>query len=424
MSYFIYQYSTMQKLLLSLVSLILLSFTLPQVIEAQKVLKPIRTFLKARNYGEAAKKVAELEKDSIANKLAELYVYGAEANIGLNDVLNEKIYLKQSYDTVQFFSTTRAVLEYAVKAWECEAKAEGEVKGKLRKNCEAWILRYYPNLNAAGRFLFTKQKYEEAMPYFRLFLELPKMELGKNVAQAASTSTYRTNAYLYLRSAFKIQNYQEAKRYKDLVLTDTSVTRRNALESLALIAEAEGDTVAFHNYLEKGWELYPSFSFFFTRLADYYTARGRYAHVMRMADRRLTIDSVDIYAHVAKTMVYVQQERYAEAIDMAQRTLQIDSTQTEMYLVVGTAYCNRAAAVGLPDDITSKAYQLALKEQKQFYREAMPYMEAYRQLNPANRNHWAPLLYRIYLSLNEGEKFEKISKEMQTLEYIKDVRKQ
>ena len=35
-------------------------------------------------------------------------------------------------------------------------------------------------------------------------------------------------------------------------------------------------------------------------------------------------------------------------------------------------------------------------------------MEKYMKLRPEDKNRWAPLLYRIYLSLNMGKKFSEI----------------
>lgn len=413
----------MQKL--NLFTILLLLFLLigaPFPAFSQKQLKPVRLALKAKNYGEALKQVEALEKDSVAATLTRLYLYGVEANIGLNDAENERIYLKQNYDTVKFFSTTRAILDYVLKAEACERKAEGALSKKSMKELSGLVERYYPNLNAAGRYYFTKQKYTEAMPYFRLFLDLPTCEIGKGVKAACETSTYRTNAYLYLRSAFKAKEYAEVRRYKDLALRDTSLALRTTLETLALTGEAEGDTVLYRAYLEEGWKKYPSYSFFFTRLADYHTALKNDAEVLCMAEKQLAEDSLNIYALVAKTVVLMQRGDYADAIAVGEKSLLVDSAQAEMRFYIGTAYCNLAAAVKLPDNINSRAYRTALAEQKAYYRKAMPYIEQYRDAAPAERDRWAPMLYRIYLVLNEGEKFEQISKEMQTLEYIDQVR--
>ena len=35
-------------------------------------------------------------------------------------------------------------------------------------------------------------------------------------------------------------------------------------------------------------------------------------------------------------------------------------------------------------------------------------MERVRQLQPENKDRWAPLLYRIYLNLNMGKEFDEM----------------
>jgi hypothetical protein len=52
------------------------------------------------------------------------------------------------------------------------------------------------------------------------------------------------------------------------------------------------------------------------------------------------------------------------------------------------------------------------QELQRLYAAARPYMEKYRQLMPADRQRWAPALYRIYLNLNMGKQFEEIDKLM------------
>lgn len=68
----------------------------------QKVFKPIKASLKAKNGTEALKLVSKLEGDTTVNALPQLYDMGKEAQIILNDVENEKLYLKQPYDTAKF----------------------------------------------------------------------------------------------------------------------------------------------------------------------------------------------------------------------------------------------------------------------------------------------------------------------------------
>ena len=64
----------------------------------------------------------------------------------------------------------------------------------------------------------------------------------------------------------------------------------------------------------------------------------------------------------------------------------------------------------LPDNINSRSYRAAVKQQKQLYASAEPYLERYRQLAPDDSKRWAPLLYKTYFALNKSGKFEEMEK--------------
>ena len=106
----------------------------------QKVFKPIKASLKAKNGTEALKLVSKLEGDTTVNALPQLYDMGKEAQIILNDVENEKLYLKQPYDTAKFFNTTWGIYDYVLK---CDYKeqvqlAQSGSKMKFHKKNECW----------------------------------------------------------------------------------------------------------------------------------------------------------------------------------------------------------------------------------------------------------------------------------------------
>ena len=44
-------------------------------------------------------------------------------------------------------------------------------------------------------------------------------------------------------------------------------------------------------------------------------------------------------------------------------------------------------------------------------RESLPYLEIYRSMRPQDKERWAPLLYNVYLALNDEKKFT----EMETI---------
>lgn len=397
---------------------LLLALCVAAPMSGQKVLKTLRGYVKDNNTSSAVKELAKLEADSVANKLPRLYNLGKEVQIQLNDAENVKIYLGNAYDTAAFFSSTLAIYDYILKCETQEQRllAEEGEKMKYHKDNGETLHRYYANLNAGGRYYYSKKNYTTAMKYLRMYLDIPGQAIWGTDKSVTTTRAYVNNVYMYQKCAYVSQSYDEVERYKEVILNDTSAQRRKAIEYFALTAEQQKDTAAFHDYLLLGLEGYPDEGFFFTHLVDYYAERGRYDKVMALAEGVLQRDSTNIVALEAKSLALMNTDKDKEAIEVAKQCLAVDSLLTDAYYYVGAAYCNLALEVMLPMNINTKAYATAATRQKELYAQARPYMEKYRELAPEEKAKWAPLLYRIYFTLNLGTQFEEIDKITQTLQ--------
>lgn len=389
---------------------------------SQKALKSIKSALKDGKETDALKEIAKLEKDSNINKDPRLYNYGVEANISLNSKQNEKAYLKQTYDTAQFFSTTYGIYEYALKTDSAERRllAEKGTKMKFQKANAELLHKYYKNLCAGGRYFYRKKKYEEANKYLQMALEIPTSSMWGSNKEVAKSIYYKENAKLLFLSAFQHKDYTLALKYKDLVLTDTTSTRRLIVENLARTYEVLNDTTEYLNYIRLGLKEYPQIPFFFTELTDYYTGQGDYKSSLTLADTMLQNDSTNLYFLSAKSIALMNLGRDKESIDVSCKILERDSTIAEIYYYTGAAYCNLADAVQLPTNINSRTYKKAIATRADYYRAAMPYIEKYRALMPENKEKWATLLYKIYLTLNKGDKFEEIEGIMSEIYHSKN----
>ena len=381
-----------------------------------KQLKPLRTMLKNKNGGGAAKLVQDLVKDSALALEPKLFDMGKEAQILMNDVENEKIYLRKSYDTVSFFNTTYGIFDYILKCEKLEQQrlVENGEKMKYHKSNRHQLHRYYPNLCAAGRFFYNKKRYADVTKFMGMALETPRLPIWGDNRSVTKREEYVDNAYLYLRSAFFNKEYANVERYKDLVMSD-SAYRCNTMEMLSLSAQALGDSVKYVDYLLQGLQEYPLSSFFFTRLTDNITARKDYRVALALADSMLTIDRENILFLVSKSVALLNLQRNVEAIEVSQRILDLDSTVIVPNYYIGAAYCNMANELTLPTNINSKAYRRVAEKQKEYYTKARPYVEAYRAAQPNEKQRWAPLLYRIYLSLNMGKQFDEVEKILRQL---------
>ena len=384
--------------------------------EVNKKMKPLHTLLKGKRGADAVKMVDNLAKDSVLAFEPKLYDMGKQAQMLVNDVENEKVYLKRPYDTVNFFNSTYGIYEQILKCEKIEQKmlAEKGRKMKYHKGNRAIIHRYYPNLCAAGRFFYAKKRYKDVTRFMEMVLDVPTYPIWGEDRSVIKSEEYVDNAYLYLRSAFFNKEYAKVSRYKDMVL-DIPEYRNQTMELLTLSAFALKDSTAYLNYLKQGLMEFPKSPFFFTRLTDHFTEKKDYRAALVLADSMLNIDNDNLLFLVSKSVALLNLQRNVESIEVSEKILLLDSSLVTTNYYIGAAYCNLANNLMLPININSAAYKQVSFKQKSYYEKALPYMERYRKAKPEEKKKWAPLLYRIYLSLNMGKEFDEIEKVLRTL---------
>lgn len=390
-----------------------------QPASSQKALRTVKNYLKQDKPTDALNEIAKLEADTTSDirYMPRLYHYGVEANVALNNVENEKLYLQQAYDTAKFFSTTYAIFDYVIKCEQYEQlrlAKKGE-KLKYHKEHGQLLRRYYKNLGVAGAYFYHKRQYDEAMKYLSLFLDVPQLPVWGGNKDVVKSNTYKQNAYLYQRCAFRSKKYEEVGRYSAITLSDSSRRRRASLEYLSQAAKELGDSAALLRYLRLGLEGYPSHPYFFTQLVSYYAQRHSFRSIVQLADSMIRQDSTNLRYLEAKALAFLNLDQYDDAIHVARQGLAMDSSCSEMNYYLGLSYCSLAGTVTLPTNINSQAYRRASVEQKAYYQTARTYLERYREQEPKKVSRWAPLLYRVYFALNEGAKFEEIRQVLEKL---------
>lgn len=377
---------------------------------AQKAFKPLKSAIKAKNATEASKILASLEKDSTVNSIPKLYDLGKDVQIMINDLENEKIYLKQAYDTVKFFNSTYGIYDYIFKCdiEEQRLLAKYGTKMSFHKNNGILLHKYYKNLNAGGRFFFSKKNYKSASQLLSCYLDTPWQPIWGNDKSIRNSKLYISTAHLYEKCAFLNKDYKNVGRYQAITLKDTSSLRKSTLEYMCLAAIKLKDTLEYTTLLKKGLIDYQCDDFFFSHLADYYANESNFKGILDIANQKLAFDSLSSIAMEAKSLALMNLDRNEEALLIANKVLENDTTLSETYYYIGAIYCNIALNIVLPKNTQTKDYKEVVKNRKFLYEKAKPYLEKYRSLAPNQQKKWAPLLYRIYFILNDGKKFEEI----------------
>lgn len=391
--------------------LILLALALCGPATAQKALRPVKTYLKAKNGKEALAAVAKLESDSLMSRNPKLYQMGMQAYGLINDVENEKIYLKQNFDTLSLFNSTYGIFAYALKCDSVEDMllAEKKQKHRYRKENAEMLRKHLPNLKVAANYFYTKKNYRDAARFYALIIKAAQSAVWEKNPSGINEKGLIVSACRHLYSSYNTARYEDVETYRELALQDTA-QKSTVLEYLAKTALAQQDTALFIQYLKRGLEECPESMYFFTNLADHHARHNDYREVLHLADTLLLADSANLILLEAKSLALLNLRKYEESIEVSNKCLQLDSTLCELYYYIGASYCNMANDVQLPTNINSHAYRNAYNKRKACYQKARPYVEYYRRIAPDKEEQWAPLLYNIYLNLNIGKEFEEIDK--------------
>jgi tetratricopeptide (TPR) repeat protein len=207
-------------------------------------------------------------------------------------------------------------------------------------------------------------------------------------------------AYWATYSAYGLKDPVLTLRYHKLALKDTA----KASFTLMYIAEAHRwlkDRELYLQTLEKGFQRYPTFHYFFPRLMDEYNRMGQYEKALATADSAISVNDSSLLFLFAKSTTLLHMERWADCVIYSERLIQLCDTIAEPYFNAGTCYLNMAEKLDAKKD---------KKLRKQAFQRAQTYMERYRQLAPNERDKWATALYRIYLNLNMGRQFDEIDR--------------
>ncbi len=379
---------TKQKILL----LLLLMIT-PCLIWAQKKeLNQARSSIKSGKYDDAAKVLSNLLKDSTNRTNKRIWLAYYDAVRGQYEQGNEKLYLKQKYDTATFFSNVKKMLTVA--------ETLDSLAPEYRKSHSAQQNNYRANLFNGGAFFIHKGKWAEAFDYYQAYIDCARQPLFEAYRYDSTDVRLPEAGYWATYCGYKLQDPVLTLRHRQLALRDSS----KADFTLQFVAEARKwlkDDELYRETLEEGFRRYPLFTYFFPRLMDLYTSRGQYEKALALADSALAVnDSSELFIF-AKSTVLLHLEKYAESIKYSEMLISRNPQLAEPYFNAGTAYVNIA---GRLDQRRER------KLMRKSYEKARPYIEQYRQMMPKEQDKWAPVLYRIYLNLNMGKQFDEIDR--------------
>ncbi len=373
----------------------------------KKQITQARDYIKSgNNLDKAEKLMADLLADSANRTNMKIWTTRFEAVKAQYDQGNEKLYLKQQYDTAALFNATYKMFSVLEQMDSVDAMPDGKgvVKLKYRKGHAEYLNTYRPNLYNGGAYFINKKNYSRAFDFFDAYIDCAHQPLFTDYAYQENDKNIPQAAYWASYCGYKENNVAKTGKYLDLAMGD-STKRDFLLQFKCEMLKQKGDTAGYVNALREGFESYPTFPFFFPHLIDYYSERDMQDAAMAVVNRALAIDSTDTLYRFTKSTVLLNTGKYDACIEICKHLLAENDSLSDAYFNLGLAYFNKA--IELDKVAQSAAVRKKITEN---YTKSRPYMERYRQLAPDQKQKWASVLYTIYLNLNMGKEFDEIDR--------------
>lgn len=320
---------------------------------------------------------------------------------------NEKLYLKQKYDTAALFNIASRMFQYmeAYDSIDAMPDKKGRVKLAFRKENASQLNSLRPNLYNGGLYFVRKQKYQEAYHFFDQYINTSQQPLFADYRYAENDKRMPEAAYWAAYSAFKMNDAKKTLSHTYLALKDTAHYGM-MLQYLTNIYRQENDTARFLDVLKEGFEKYPQETFFYSNLLDYYSRKNKWQLALELINRAIKNDNANVMYWMNKGSVLLNLGDYEKSFFLSDSLLQKNDSLPEAYLNAGLAKFN----LGVTLDKTTQHEARTKRNILNYYKEALPYLEKYRQLHPEKKDKWALPLYTIYLNLNMGKEFDEIDK--------------
>ena len=320
---------------------------------------------------------------------------------------NEKLYLKQKYDTAAIFNITSRMVrdrESYDSLFNLPHPKESDAR-EWRKSHGQLLNMIRPNLLNGGRFFIRKQKYDVAYLLLNQYIETANQPLFSAYHYREKDQHLPEAAYWAVYASYKMGNRKQTLHHTYLALKDTTHYNQ-MLQLLAQTYLGEGDTVRYVKTLKEGFCRNHLDDFFFSHLIDYYSARNDWQQALTMTNQALDTDSRNLLFRITKSIILLNTGKYQECFALCDTLIHENDSVAEAWLNAGLALFNQGVALDKNPVLSAKKHGQIIS----FYKQALPYLEKYRQLQPERKDRWALPLYTIYLNLNRGKEFDEIDK--------------
>ena len=205
----------MKKIVLFLMIFGLSVFNITWIKAQKKEISVAKTAIKkGTNLAQAQQSITSLLADSVHQQNETLWNVLYEVLNKQYEQGNEKLYLKQKYDTAQLFSLTYDMLRTLEKADSISLLHNNKKKERSKnidKNVESFHV-YRANLIKGGMFFIGKQRYDEAYKMLNSYINMAYTPLFSRFHYEKNDPKLAEAAYLSVYCGYKMEDAKRTLR--------------------------------------------------------------------------------------------------------------------------------------------------------------------------------------------------------------------
>lgn len=385
----------------------LLLLSVPVVAQKKQISQAKTNIKNGTNLENTEKSMRQLLADSANSRNEKVWLLLFNSVRKQYEQGNEKLYLKQNYDTAQLFLLAKKMFDVLEEFDSIESipDANGHVKVHYRSKHAAFLDRYRQNIYSGGSFFIRKQRYQDAYNMYDTYIRCASHPLFSQYNYAETDKWLPEASYWSVFCGYKLKNPQLAMEYSGMAKLD-SAHHVYLLQYMSELYLQKGDTASYVSTLTEGFEQYPSYSFFCPRLVDYYCLQHRFDNALEVVNKALRTEPANWLYRFAKSTILMNTGEYDDCISLCDELIGENDTIPDVFYNAGLSYYRKA----IEKEQEVRSDRKRKSEVLELYRRSLPYLERYRALAPDQSKRWLMPLYTIYLNLNMGEEFEEMER--------------
>ena len=380
----------------------------------KNILKEVKNYYKSSNYIKTDEIIQNAFKSyKEASDDPDLLAYEMNAHYQLYLDENKKLFLNQKGDTIKFFNHIYKTYVYALK---CDSVCsvpnhDGQLNKRYTSDINNRLSLLRNNLRNGGMYYIKKKKYNEALAFFRLYINTIYHPFVLKNTESTSSDNDKRIYLMALHAAYGAGEYKDVLTFMPEAIKNEDRTEV-ILEMSAQSAMQVGDTVLGVKLMNNGFDKFPDNEYFKANLIKYYHDHKNLTQTIRILDRCIQTDSAAPKYWKLKGNEYYDIDSLDLASNAYKHVIEIDKEDVDVLGKLANIYMRKASEFYDSANLKIGApyYEKNRKILSSYYESAMVYYEILRSLKPDNPSLWKEGLRETYYKLNKGNELKKLEK--------------